>query len=542
MAGAIAIGTTGLTSSSKQMDVIGNNLANANTLGFKAGNTFFASMLNQSLSSSGSLSVGQGVNVASVATQFSQGSFETTANATDLAIDGDGFFVVKDLNNASYYTRAGAFHIDNEGLLVDANGYRVQGMVVSKAVASVSTDTETEKPQDISFDNAMSKAKASTEVTIGANLDDGTARGEKFNVSQNVFDSRGQIHNLSITFTKTEGNGFWGFDAKLDDTNFSDVTQQQAAGLAFDENGKLVGMYTGTIPSSGANAPVAASAGGGTIVTTTVMKPGQLYKDASGIVLTKEAATGVWTITNPDVYENAIVWQEAIDGSEALKVDLDGNGGSDIYFDLGTTAGNKWAAGDTVTFGIDETDVPLTDVTFTFGPLSSNVDGVASTIGLTSGTGASTENKINWDVIGNTSKTITGYASSSVLKSLSNDGYTSGVLKSINVENDGSITGTFTNGQISKLGQIILASFRDQSGLKMAGNYFAATTNSGEAIMNRAGSGGLGEIQSYSLESSNVDVAKEFINMITAQRAYQASSRIITTADQMLTELMNIKR
>ncbi len=541
MGSAISIGTTGLTASSKQMDVIGNNLANSNTLGFKAGNTYFASMLNQSLSSSGSLAVGQGVAVAAVATQFSQGSFETTGNATDLAIDGDGFFVVKDVNAASYFTRAGAFHVSKEGLLVDGNNYQVQGFSASRATSSVSTDTGTEKPQDISFDNAMSNAKATTEVSIGANLDDNTPYGEKFNVSQNVFDSRGQIHTLSITFLKTEGNGMWGFDAKLDDTNLSNTTDQQASGVTFDKNGALLGMFTATVPA----APVAAIGTGatvGTIASTTVTKPGQLFKDATGISLTKAATTGAWTVTTPAGYDHAIAWQEAIGANEILKVDLDGKGGSDIAIDLGATAGNQWSAGNTVTFNVDKTDVALTDVTLTFGALNSNLNGEVSTIGLTSGTGASTKNKINWDTVGDSAKSITGYASSSVLKSLSDNGYTFGVLKSINVENDGVINGFFTNGQTSKLGQLILASFRDPSGLKKIGNYFGATSSSGEAITNKAGSSGLGEIINHSLEISNTDVAKEFINMITAQRAYQASSRIITTADQMLTELMNIKR
>jgi flagellar hook protein FlgE len=182
MGSAISIGTTGLAASSKQMDVIGNNLANSNTLGFKAGTTYFASMLNQSLSSSGALAVGQGVTVSAVATQFAQGSFETTGNATDLAIDGEGFFVLQDVNDASFYTRAGAFHVNKEGLLVDGNNYTVQGFSVPKTTASISTDTEGETLQDISFDNAMSNAKATTEVSIGANLDDTTAYGEKFNV------------------------------------------------------------------------------------------------------------------------------------------------------------------------------------------------------------------------------------------------------------------------------------------------------------------------------------------------------------------------
>ena len=541
MGSAISIGTTGLTASSKQMDVIGNNLANANTLGYKAGNPYFASMLNQSLSSSGNMAVGQGVAVAAVATQYTQGSFENTGNATDLAIDGEGFFVVKDSDGANYFTRAGNFHISQDGFLVDGSGYKVQGYNQAQATSSVSTDREADKPTDINFDNAMSQAKASTQISLGINLDENTSFGEKFNVSQNVYDSKGNIHTLSITFLKTEGNGMWGFDAKLDDTNVSDVGEQQASGLTFDKNGVLSGMYKGDIPTP-AVAAIGTGATVGTIVSTTISKPGQLYKDATGISLTKEPTTGVWTVTDGAGYNYAIAWQETIDGREMLKVDLDGKGGSDILFDLGASTGNLWTAGNTVTFNAATTFGPITDISLCFGELGKNKSGEPPTIGLSSGSGADTKNKINWAVATDPGKTITGYASSSVLKSLSDNGYAFGVLKSLNVENNGIINGYFTNGQFSQLGQVILANFKDPSGLKKIGNYFGSTSNSGDAIMNLPGSSGLGEIMSNSLEISNTDVAKEFINMITAQRAYQASSRIITTADQMLTELMNIKR
>ena len=100
----------------------------------------------------------------------------------------------------------------------------------------------------------MSNAKATTEISLGANLDENTPYGEKFNVSQNVFDSRGQLHALSVTFLKTEGNGTWGFDVKLDDENFSDISEQQACGLTFDKNGALLGMYKGSIPTPATSA------------------------------------------------------------------------------------------------------------------------------------------------------------------------------------------------------------------------------------------------------------------------------------------------
>ena len=129
-----------------------------------------------------------------------------------------------------------------------------------------------------------------------------------------------------------------------------------------------------------------------------------------------------------------------------------------------------------------------------------------------------------------------------MVKSLSDDGYSSGVLKSLSVDKDGIINGFFTNGQSAALGQVLLATFPDLSGLQKSGNYFIETVRSGEALRNRPGSGGLGQTMSNSLEISNTDVAKEFINMISAQRAYQASAKVITTADTLLSVLMDIKR
>jgi flagellar hook protein FlgE len=138
---------------------------------------------------------------------------------------------------------------------------------------------------------------------------------------------------------------------------------------------------------------------------------------------------------------------------------------------------------------------------------------------------------------------MTGYASPSANRSLVCDGWASGELKSLAIESDGVIDGFFTNGQSAGIGQIALAKFTNTSGLmKMGSCLFAATVNSGDALVNQPGAGGLGEISPNSLEMSNADIATEFINMITAQKAYQASAKVVTTTDQMMSELMNIKR
>ncbi|MBN1547773.1 MAG: flagellar hook protein FlgE [Syntrophaceae bacterium] len=508
MSSALWIGTTGLTASSKQMDVIGNNLANSNTLGFKAGNTYFASMLNQSLSggSSGTMQVGQGVSIAGVVTNFGQGSFESTGNATDLAIDGDGFFIVEDSEGAQYFTRAGAFHVNADGYLVDMNNYRVQGYNLYVA-------GQEEVETDLRLQNVQSAPRASTEIGVGANLNDASDPGERFNVTQTVFDSLGQAHSLAINFMRTAGNGMWGFGTTLDGSN---VGTNSANGLKFDAYGNLTAIYTGAM-----SAGPTVGGGGGAITSTTINRPGQIYQDstAGGIVLTQTA--GSWAITSNGGYTDLAI-SEASAGT--LSLDLDGMGGADITFALGAGWGNG-----TITFDLNNTETSVADVNMAFGALSNG-----ATIG--------NANQLIWNLTGDGASTITGYASSSVVKSLSDDGYSSGVLKSLSVDNDGIVNGFFTNGQSAALGQVLLATFPDVTGLQKSGNYFIETVRSGEALRNRPGSGGLGETKSNSLEISNTDVAKEFINMISAQRAYQASAKVITTADTLLSVLMDIKR
>lgn len=407
MGSAISIGQTGLAAASKQMEVIGNNLANSNTVGFKASSTLFANMMNQGLSSAGSLAAGQGVEVTDMPTQFVQGSFENTGNATDMAIDGEGFFIVKDRSGVPLYTRAGAFHIDNQGNLVDGKGYKVQGY-------SIEDDVLSTVPADI-FLQRSKAATPTTKVSFSANLNDNTALDGEFNVSQSVYDSKGGVHTLTFTFAKTAVDGAWDYTATLDD------------------------LDTGLV---------------GTI--------------------TFEADGTLDPLTLADV---------------AVPVDT-----ADILTLL-----------------------------------------KGATIGDASG-------EITWSLKTEPADQLTGYASTSVVRSLNSDGFASGDLRSLSIDNNGIISGVYTNGEVAGLSRICLASFKDQSALKKNGNYFGETTGSGKATPNPAGAGGLGEIQSNSLEVSNTDVAKEFINMITAQRAYQANAKMITTADNMLTELMNIKR
>ncbi|MFB3925572.1 MAG: flagellar hook protein FlgE [Syntrophales bacterium] len=510
MGSALWAGISGLNASAKEMDVIGNNIANVNTVGFRAGKVFFADVLSQSLSggASGSLQVGRGVAVADVQTQFGSGSFETTSNATDLAIDGDGFFMVKDANGAIYYTRAGAFHLNNDGQLVDPNGYVVQGFM--------GVDTTI---QDISLKNVQSAPSVTQTMRVGVNLNSQTTAGDAFNATQTVYDSLGEKHTLNLCFRKTEENGYWGIEPTIDGSDTPAVTLSQY-GLIFDSDGNLDQVYTGTVGAVTATNDDA-GAGEDPAATAVLNRPGQVYQTGT-MTLTRGATATSWTVTDAGGYTNATVTADATH----VYIDLDGAGGTDVTLTLTGT----WEQDDTAQFTLTHTATDAVDLTATVGTLANG-----ATIG--------SSNVINWDLVGSTALSITGYASTSVIKSLWNDGYASGLLKSLSVGKDGTISGFFTNGQTSDIAQICLADFDDPWGLKrMGSNLFAETVTSGAAIKNVPGASGMGDITSNSLEMSNTDIATEFINMITAQKAYQASARVITTEDAIMTELMNIKR
>ncbi|MCX5834808.1 MAG: flagellar hook-basal body complex protein [Deltaproteobacteria bacterium] len=270
MSSAMYIAVTGLNATSRQLDVIGNNVTNSQTMGYKAGKMYFANVLSQNLTTgtgAGNAQVGQGVMIADIATQWSQGALETTGSALDMAIDGEGFFIVEDAENSRYYTRAGAFRIDEDGYVIDTNGYRVQGYDYFSATPNA--------VGDINVRNAHSEPVTTTEFQTGMNLNADTETDGTFVSAVTVYDSLGAQHSLSITFTKNAAVGTWDFVADLD----GDVaTAQSDNQLVFGADGNLVGAADVTLT-------FAALANGADIGTG-----GALNWDIAGT--TSEAVTG----------------------------------------------------------------------------------------------------------------------------------------------------------------------------------------------------------------------------------------------------------
>jgi flagellar hook protein FlgE len=420
MIGSLFAGISGLSANSTAMTVIGDNIANVNTTAFKSNKSSFANVLSQSLGGSATGGIGRGVEFWGVSPSWSQGSIENTANATDMAINGKGFFMVEDDSGSAFYTRAGEFSFDKDGYLVNPDGLFVQGYAVSSIAAD---DTITLGPiENINVPGeSTAPPQATTNTTMDINLDSGAAVNDTYSSTQTIYDSLGNAIPLTLTFEKTAANQ-WTVD---------------------------VSVPTGTV----------------TDPTTDI------------------------GITNPDLT-------------------FDGNGNLN--------------------------NIPGINPSITITNL---LNGAADLSGI---------NAINWDLFdsaGASNGDLTQYAAASTTSFNTQDGYAAGNLRGVSVDEKGYVTGVYSNGQLTPLYQVVLAEFPSYFGLsKMGKNLYAESRASGQAMTGVPLSGSLGSISPSAIEMSNVDLAQEFVKMITTQRAFQANSRVITTSDEILQELIGLKR
>jgi flagellar hook protein FlgE len=502
-------GVSGLRNHQVRMDVIGNNIANVNTVAFKSGRvTFkegFAQLLQGASRPPGDqgginpIQVGLGMQIGSIDQLFTQGNIETTGQNTDLAIQGDSFFVVRK-GNQSFYTRSGNFQMDADGKLVSpTNGFVVQGKVYQNGAL-----------QDGIQDNKLPfgqkvAAKVTSTMNLAGNLSatapvfdtsdpDGSGSGQSgFNAdtralsknadaftesSISVFDSQGSQHDVKIQFYKTGANTWnWQIDPSTSTVNSSQTVASGAITLPRATTGSAIAKIT--------------TASGATVDPKYVNGP-----DASGKV-TIDPASGV------------------ADG-DSLSVD---------YFIPPATSGNGINNG-TLTFDTQgNLDPTKSDpIELQFGVLGA--DDVDVKVNYGAGTNG-----------------LTQYATSSTAVLRDQNGYADGQLQNFSIDRYGTITGFFTNGTTSPLGKIVLADFNNPSGLLRSGdNMYQESANSGAGELGFALEGSQSQITSGALEMSNVDLAQEFTNMIVAQRGFQANGKVVSTSDQMLQDLMDIKR
>jgi len=411
------------------MGVVGDNIANVNTVGFKSQRAVFQDVLGHSiLAGTSSALPGSGVRMGDVQQLFTQGSITNTGVSTDVALNGDGFLVVGgtvDGITGNFYTRAGQLTIDDDGFLVNQQGLNVQGYLAN------ADGTLQASINDLRVPTASLAPFATTEITVTANLDPREAiltfdvadpdQTANFSTSISVFDSLGTARTLDVYFNNVGGN-----------------------------------LYNYTVVADGAELA------GGTPGVDQIVGTGSLQFTTDG------------ALDTANVTALSLSFAGGATANQAIDLDF----GEDITVDGGT--------------------------------------------GLTG---------------------TTQFASDSAVSSQSQDGFASGEFSGLAIDGTGLVQGLYTNGQKIAIGQLAVAKFRSNDGLGRAGqNLWIETRDSGTAALGAAGAGGRASVSSAALESSNVDLGEEFVGLIQHQRSFSANSRTITTADEMLQELINIKR
>lgn len=421
---AFSQAVSGLNAAATNLDVIGNNIANSATYGFKSSSASFADMFAGS-------KVGLGVKVAGIMQDFNDGTTTNTGRGLDVAISQNGFFRLTDTNGSVYYSRNGQFTLNSDRTLVNMQGLAVTGYPATGTPPTVQAGAN---PTSITIPNTLMSAKTTTSGTMQMNLnssdkiptvtpfDATNASSYSKKAPLTVFDSQGNSHDMNVYYVKTASNKW---DLYTLDSSVTGSTAVKAAQMSFDQNGNLAGVYNYTFN----------------------------------------------TTTNT--------------------------------YDLATTANASPA------------------INITTGALNGATPATFSLSFL------------------NSMQQNTG---ESAIVATTQNGYKPGSLTSYTINNDGTIVGSYSNEQSQLLGQIVLANFANTEGLQSQGNnVWSATNNSGVALLGTAGTGNFGKLTNGALEASNVDLSKELVNMIVAQRNYQSNAQTIKTQDQILNTLVNLR-
>jgi flagellar hook protein FlgE len=419
-------GVSGLTAQGEALGVIGDNIANANTTGFKASRAEFQDIISKNLKGIlGGNQIGRGVKIGAVNPILTQGNVDATDKSTDLAISGDGYFVMRGTDGESY-SRDGSFHFDREGYLVSNDGQRVQGFEADEKGRIIN------KTGDIKFPRAMIPAKGTTELVLDLNLDSRVENGKVFNAEDpygtshystgvEVFDSQGNKHLMTLFFNK-----------------------------AADRQWDVRGMVDGKEVVGG--------------------QPGKM----SEVMTAKLSFTVDGKLDTEQITKQAYNFTGGALQNQQIKIDF----GDSITTDKGK--------------GLNGTKQ---------------------------------------------------YGKESDLISWRQDGAGAGTITNMSFNDEGVLTALYTNGQAQDLGQVAIAKFENPEALfKVGNNRLKESRDSGAGAIGKARAAGRGQLFAKSIERSTVDLATEFVNLIQNQRGFQANAKTITTTDELLNEVIQLKR
>uniref|UniRef100_A0A7V4JPX5 Flagellar hook protein FlgE n=1 Tax=Thermodesulfobacterium geofontis TaxID=1295609 RepID=A0A7V4JPX5_9BACT len=520
---ALFTGTSGLRSLGHGMSVVGDNVANLNTTAFKGSRVSFSDIMAQSINTaSGSGQLGRGATLQALYPIFTQGSFESTANPTDLAIAGNGFFIVSDprATGKVFYTRDGQFMIDKEGYLVNAAGLRVQGWKIDEVTGDI-----TGAITDIRIDRSSPPVKTSL-VDVITNLNAEVERN--VNIDNTIF--------VDNDITDASGVTLWGkWDATL------------ATPLATTDYNYRTSLYVYDSLGTPHEITIYYRAANLTDGTTTKpiyeflvtcnpnedMRQYFPYNTKKGVLmyglLEFDTQGNVKNFLNVyrygwDATNNRYQLVRIVNDIGAPQTPNDGFADSNYFTTtIGALGANGYPVLITDFLGIEVADPSATQilqpVELNFGYYHDGTSWRSETVRTTQ------------------------YSAPFATLFYDQNGYGPGTLESIAADNEGRITGYYSNGRVIPLWMVALANFNAPERLqKVGGNLFKETTHSGPPVTGKPGTNGLGTIAPNSIEQSNVDLGEQFVKMIIFQRGFQADARIITVSDSMLEELINLKR
>jgi len=531
---------SGLNAASAELRVIGNNVANASTTGFKKSRTEFEDIYATASLGAASNTIGSGVKIGGITQQFSKGNVSFTDNNLDMAINGQGFFQLND-NGVTAYSRNGTFGIDRNGFIVNSQNQRLNGYIadvsgnVTGAIGDIQLNTAAIAPQATSTVDLGLNLNASAATPAAAVSTSAFTLGQSAGVNPvidtgdspiavalgNMVDTYGQsVAGANLQFTSTGGNG-WNVTmtgiAGTSTTAAITVGTTGTATLSWDPDG--AGAQTATPITIDVSAVTQVGGGGGSTVTSSANGAVQAAFDATDASTYNDStslnvydslgasylATYYYRKTDiPNQWESYML----VDGNQVNGAQS--NGSDLMQF---TTAGALTT--------INGTPVPPTTLnTSTFSP-----GGGAANMTLA----------LNY-------ANISQYGGGFNVNDLSQNGFSTGRLSGIDIDDSGVILARFTNGQSRTIAQIALANFSNTQGLQQQGAAsWTETFESGQAIVGVPGSSSLGLVQSGALEDSNVDLTEQLVNMITAQRNFQANAQVISTADTVTQAIINIR-
>lgn len=507
-------GLSGLNGAAKSLDVIGNNIANASTVGFKGSTTQFADVYASSLNGAGGISAGIGVKVAAIAQQFTQGNIEASNNPLDIAINGAGFFRTE-ASGMVQYSRNGQFSLDKNGFLINAQGAKLtgyglnqNGQLVAGAPTPLQIDTSDLAPVKTSaVKMELNLDSRSLPPTTGTfNADDPTSYNKQTPMS--VYDTLGNPHVLSTFYVKGSEAGTWNVYAAVDGVEIS----------AMDVAAASQGSGSDFAAVNDARAAWEAATKAVPPVATEIAAALKTYSDAASAMVVAKAGDKGADDANLTAIGKAAADAAAVPGATPAQIDA--------------------AMAKVIKVPAREIGQLKFDTNGGLNKATSGVAGVLSAkLPIFPPTGSELTLPITIDYNGTTQ-----YGTATSEKKLIQDGYAAGNLQRFTTGTDGTILGQYSNGQTKPLGQVILANFTNPNGLEPLGNNaFAESANSGVPLLGTPNSGGMGVLQQSAVESSNVDLTAELVNMITAQRVYQANAQTIKTQDSVLQTLVNLR-